>query len=136
MTCPVFPTESPHLVNEAVKSILGRIDTEQTAESEKTYVVGSTRDSSALGPLRQAIHDKRIIDAVRTRLQANWNGSTTFVRFDKQAASKGRVRLIDDAVEKPPLGSIILELSFDKSENEFSEFLNWFVPPTQDGHII
>ncbi|TFF86919.1 hypothetical protein EU519_00660 [Candidatus Thorarchaeota archaeon] len=134
--CPIFPTESPELVRQAVESILGGTDIRQSTNGEKTYMMGSMQGRDNLNLLRQAIHDKRIIDAVRSRLMKNWEVSTSFLRFDKQAAFKGRTRLVDDAAETPPLGSILLEVSFDKSESEFNQFMNWFVPPTQDGRVV
>lgn len=132
----MFPTESPELVRKAVESVIGRIATEESKEGGKASIVGHSDDIDSLIPLRQAIHNRRIIDAVRSRLQKNWDGSTTFLRFDKQAALAGRTRLIDDVVEKPPLGSIMVEVSFGGSESEYLEFLKWFAPPTQDGHVV
>ena len=75
------------------------------------------------------------IDAARKRLQSNWNGTSTNIHFDKQAAFTRKLRIIDDNQELPPLGSIEMIVTFD-SEQEFEEFVNWFTPPTKDGKII
>jgi predicted RNA binding protein with dsRBD fold (UPF0201 family) len=85
--------------------------------------------------LRLMIHDMRIIDAVRLRLQRNWNGMNTIIHLDKQVAYHHKIRLIDDSEEEPPLGTIEIQLNFD-DENGFEKFLRWFTPPTQNGKVM
>ena len=100
------------------------------SEISTTY---TNRD--AISSIRQTIHEIRIIDAARKRLKSNWNGTSTNIHFDKQAAFAKKLRIIDDNQELPPLGSIEMVLSFE-SEHQFEEFVNWFTPPTKDGRII
>ena len=85
--------------------------------------------------LRQLVHDKRILAAVRVRLLKNLDEFTTFMYLDKQAAYTGKLRLIDNIQENPPLGSIEIRFEFE-SESQFEEFLDWFSPRTKDGRII
>jgi predicted RNA binding protein with dsRBD fold (UPF0201 family) len=135
LKCPVFPTEDPELVKRAMESILGTSELDLLKDEQSMILTAVWDTKENLAVLRQGIHDRRIIDAARSRLLANWDGAETCVRFDKQAGFMGRVRLIDDDAENPPLGSICLDISFD-SEASFGDFLRWFVPPTQDGHVV
>ena len=132
--CPVNPTEDTKKVFTALENLLGRSDFTTTGNGDSqisvTYV---NRD--VINPVRQTIHETRIIDAARKRLKSNWNGTSTNIHFDKQAAFAKKLRIIDDDQELPPLGSIEMVLSF-KSEQEFEEFVNWFTPPTKDGRIV
>ena len=133
--CPVNPTEDSKKVGIALENLLGRsdfaiVDNDDTSEITVTY---TNRDT--VNFVRQAIHETRIIDAARKRLQSNWNGTSTNIHFDKQAAFARKLRIIDDNQELPPLGSIEMIVTFD-SEQEFEEFVNWFTPPTKDGKII
>jgi predicted RNA binding protein with dsRBD fold (UPF0201 family) len=136
LKCPIHPTEDVELVKSAMESILGTTELESVEEEDQGFTLTAVWNRQQnLAILRQGIHDRRIIDAVRSRLLANWDGAETHIRFDKQAGSTGRVRLIDDDAENPPLGYISLNLSFD-SETSFGDFLKWFVPPTQNGRIV
>ncbi|MHA1964374.1 MAG: RNA-binding domain-containing protein [Candidatus Thorarchaeota archaeon] len=133
--CPVNPTEDIKKVGKALENLLGRsdfitIDNDDVLEISVTY---ANRD--AINLVRQTIHETRIIDAARKRLRSNWNGTSTKIYFDKQASFARKLRIIDDNLELPPLGSIEIVLSFD-SDQEFEEFVNWFTPPTKGGKII
>ncbi len=130
-----YPTEDMQRVSRAIESILGRIQLSHADDGEVVRLDGTLNQSGLLGGLRQAIHDRRIIDAVRSRLQRNRVENTSRLMFDKQAALQGRVRLLDDSIETPPLGSILLEFRAE-SETEFNSFMNWFVPPTEDGRVV
>jgi predicted RNA binding protein with dsRBD fold (UPF0201 family) len=55
--------------------------------------------------------------------------------FDKQAAYTGKIRLIDNNHEDPPLGSIEIKFEFS-SGSQFEEFLDWFSPRTKNGRVI
>ncbi len=132
--CLVNPTEDTKKVGIALENLLGKsdftVDDNDTSEISVTY---TNRD--AINLVRQIIHETRIIDAARKRLRSNWNGTSTNIHFDKQAAFAKKLRIIDDNQELPPLGSIEMTLSFE-SEQEFDEFVNWFTPPTKDGRVI
>jgi predicted RNA binding protein with dsRBD fold (UPF0201 family) len=132
---PVNPTEDIAKVKKALENLLGKsdfttIDNDDTVEISASY---TNRDTINL--VRQIIHETRIIDAARKRLQSNWNGTSTKIHFDKQAAFVKKLRIIDDGLELPPLGTIEIVLSFE-SELEFEMFVSWFTPPTKDGKII
>ena len=133
--CPVNPTEDIKKVGEALESLLGRSDLTTLSNDDNVFDLSATyTNREAVNLVRQTIHETRIIDAARKRLRLNWNGRSTKIYFDKQAAFVRKLRIIDDNLELPPLGSIEMVLSFN-SEQEFEEFVNWFTPPTKDGKI-
>lgn len=132
----VHPTEDYELVKNSLENLLSPIQLEETKKGSLQIITVEFHDREMLRIIRQMIHDRRIIDAVRSRLRSNWNGSdSSFVRFDKQTATLRKLRLIDDRDERPPLGSILLECAV-ADETEFSSFLDWFVPPTENGRIV
>ena len=134
--CPVNPTEDINKVGEALENLLGRSDFTTINNDDNVLNLSATyTNRDAVNLVRQTIHETRIIDAARKRLRLNWNGTSTKIYFNKQAAFVRKLRIIDDNLELPPLGSIEMLLTFD-SEQEFDEFVNWFTPPTKDGKII
>ena len=133
--CPVNPTEDINKIGKAVENLLGRSDFETVDTDDVSEISASYTNRDTINHVRQTIHETRVIDAARKRIQSNWNGTSTKIYFDKQAAFARKLRIIDDNLELPPLGSIEIVLSFD-SEQEFEEFVYWFTPPTKDGKII
>jgi predicted RNA binding protein with dsRBD fold (UPF0201 family) len=132
---PVFPTEDIQRAETAVENLLGPMKFTRDEFAERVDLVSISEYREQFAYLRQAIHDKRILDAVRVRLLKNLDEFTTFLYFDKQAAFVGKPRLIDNIHEEPPLGSIEINFEF-KSQIEFEEFLDWFSPRTKDGKVI
>jgi predicted RNA binding protein with dsRBD fold (UPF0201 family) len=135
ITCPVNPTEDTKKVGTALENLLSQSDFVAVDNDDVSEISANYTNRDAVNIVRQAIHETRIIDAARKRLQSNWNGTSTNIHFDKQAAFAKKLRIIDDNQELPPLGSIEMVFSFE-SEQEFEEFVNWFTPPTKDGRII
>ena len=133
--CPVNPTEDIKKVREALENLLGSSDFTTINNDDVLDLSATYANRDAVNLVRLTIHEARIIDAARKRLRLNWNGTSTKIYFDKQAAFVRKLRIIDDNLELPPLGSIEMVLTFD-SEQEFDEFVNWFTPPTKDGKII
>ena len=133
--CLVNPTEDVEIVSNALLNLFpdSKIDRREMKVSIELNILLKDRDD--LENLRQMIHDARIIDATRLRLERNWNGINTLIRFDKQVACISRVRVLDDSEENQPLGAIEMQLDFD-DENEFERFVHWFTPPTKDGKIV
>jgi predicted RNA binding protein with dsRBD fold (UPF0201 family) len=123
-------------VKSTLESFLGTVEIEEREKPSTRVLIAKFDEREILRIVRQMIYDRRIIDAVRTRLRSNWNGSnSSFVRFDKQTATLRKLRLIDDRDERPPLGSMQLDCYFD-NEAEFADFIDWFVPHTEDGRIV
>jgi len=133
--CLVHPTEDIQRVEDAIKNILGSISLSRIELDEFTEIHSTIAKKTRFEILRQSIHDKRIIDAVRVRLLKNLDEFTTYIFFGKQAAYAGKLRLIDNTHEEPPLGSIEIRFDFE-SNSHFEEFLDWFSPRTKKGRII
>ncbi len=133
--CSVNPTEDTQKVERALVNIIGpqKFTHEEHSETSELVFSDSTQDS--LNLVRLSVHEERIIDAARKRLLSNWNGTSTQIHFDKQAAFIRKLRIIDDSIDLPPLGTIEIVLVFD-SETQFEEFLQWFTPPTKKGRVI
>ncbi|MHA1863530.1 MAG: RNA-binding domain-containing protein [Candidatus Thorarchaeota archaeon] len=133
--CLVHPTEDIQRVEDAIKNILGSISLSRIELDEFTEIHSTIAKKTRFEILKQSIHDKRIIDAVRVRLLKNLDEFTTYIYFSKQAAYTGKLRLIDNTHEEPPLGSIEIRFDFE-SNSHFEEFLDWFSPRTKKGRII
>jgi predicted RNA binding protein with dsRBD fold (UPF0201 family) len=133
--CIVHPTEEIQRIEKAIENILGSITLSTSKFDEFTEIYSSITSKDSFARLRQLVHDKRILSAVRVRLLKNLDEFSTFMHFDKQAAYTGKLRLIDNNHENPPLGSIEIRIEFE-SESQFEEFLDWFSPRTKDGRVI
>ncbi|TFG99866.1 hypothetical protein E4H12_01245 [Candidatus Thorarchaeota archaeon] len=133
--CIVHPTEDIQRVEKAIENILGPMAFSSTKLDEFTEIYSPDTNMASFTILRQLVHDKRIIDAARVRLLKNLDEFTTYMFFDKQAAYTGKIRLIDNNHEDPPLGSIEIKFEFN-SESQFEEFLDWFSPRTKNGQVI
>lgn len=135
ITCPINPTEDKKKVGMALTNLLGKSNLISPENSGESEISVSLKGRDELSFVRQNIHETRIIDTVRKRLKLNWNGTSTTIHFDKQAAFVKKTHILDDNQELPPLGSIEMVLIFD-SGSEFEEFVKWFTPPTRDGKVI
>ena len=135
ITCPVFPTEDEKIIEEALSNLFHHVGTKHYHLEQCNNISLDLTERNELSVLRQYIHELRIIDAVRRRLEANLNDTVTSFNLDKQAASLGKVRLLDDKDDTPSLGSIEIEIDF-MNDTELESFMSWFVPLTKDGKII
>ena len=133
--CPVHPTEDALKVKRALENIIGLQTFISENHGEVAEIVLTDSKQESLNLVRQMVHELRIINAARKRLLSNWNGTSTQIHFDKQAAFVGKLRIIDDSINLPPLGTIEIGLIF-QNETQFEEFLQWFSPPTKKGRII
>ncbi len=131
--CPIYPTEDPNRVCSALTYLF--VSESQCYETEDDHLFLKSSKRSSLDSMQQYIYSLRIIDAVRKRVLLNWDGIKTSVFFDKQAAYFGKLRLVDETEEDPPLGCIELEITLE-NEDDFNDFLAWFVPPTKDGKVV
>lgn len=135
--CPVHPTEDVERVKAAIETYLGKIPLESIEHNQIIELTASSESQDTLSTVRQSIHEKRILDAVRSRLLKNYNDLdfTTNIHIDKQAAYVGKLRVIDNDIENPPLGCIEIYVAFE-TNSQFERFLDWFSPRTKDGRVI
>ena len=135
ITCPVFPTEDEKRIEKALSNLFHHDGTKHFHLEQCDNISLNLSERNELSVLRQYIHELRIIDVVRRRLELNLKDTVTSFNLDKQAASLGKVRLLDDADDSPSLGSIKIAIDF-MNETELESFMSWFVPMTKDGRII
>ncbi len=135
LQCSVFPTEDFQKISVALSNLFPNIDIDFTTSQPEDEIVINISGEESVAFLRQYIHEARIIDAVRKKLVSNWTGSETKIHLDKQSAFIGKLRLIDEADDVSPLGTIETKLIFE-DDAEFEKFLLWFVPPTKDGRVV
>ncbi len=135
ISCPIQPTDDRNRVIDALAFLHPDVSShiEEDENGLSITFVGDEREF--LFHLRQHIHDNRVIDVFRRIIESNRSSRGTSFSVDKQAAYVNRLRLIDSQNGEPPLGSIKIEISM-KSSDALDAFLNWFVPPTEDGRII
>ncbi|MHA1950246.1 MAG: RNA-binding domain-containing protein [Candidatus Thorarchaeota archaeon] len=133
--CSVNPTEDANKVVKALENIIGPQEYILEDHGELTELVFSDSTQESLGLVRQLVHEERIIDAARKRLLSNWNGTSTRIHFDKQAAFIGKLRVVDDSITLPPLGTIEIDLVFE-GDAQFENFIHWITPPTKKGRVI
>ncbi len=133
--CSVYPTEDMGLVLQALRTLVPGTNPIEQSGVGKSGLFCRLQGSRSLEWIRNRIYDLRIIDAVRSRLIANWDGHETRVLFDKQAALSGRLRLVDDFEETPPLGAIDIVIR-PVSEAELEDLMAWLVPRTEDGRVV
>lgn len=129
--CPTYPTEDPEKVLLAVTSLFPDLEFRPTENG----VRAETSGRSGLEWLRSRIFERRIIDATRARLYSNADDDHTRLHLDKQAGLHGRVRIVDEFEEEPPLGTIVVDFFFE-STREMEEFIKWIAPPTEDGRAL
>ncbi len=132
--CPFFPTEASDLVTNAIHHIVPNVELGSIKGTECIWIQSEEMNESVLVPLREMIHENRIIDAARKTLRKSWTGTTAIMKLDKQAACYQKLRLVDQS-ESPPLGTIDIIISFE-DDNQYDNFLTWFTPPTKDGKIV
>lgn len=132
--CPVYPTENHDSLLNSVCALFPSLHFDIAQEERMTWIESIPSDESVLRPLREAVHEMRIIDVIRKLLRTSWTGSMFTLKLDKQAAFRGKLHFIDES-EDPPLGAIEITASCE-SQEEYEIFRQWFTPPTKNGKII
>ena len=122
ISCPVFPSEDPERVRQAVLNIFpdALLDTDDgmiTAEGP-----GTER-------FCEQIRRQRILDAARSVMMKGRRGERTVFHMNKQAAYAGKISFVD---ERTILGTIKVTL---RSE-DITSFIEALAPQTVDGEEV
>ena len=135
ISCSVQPTEDRNRVIDALAFLHPDISSHIEEDADVLSVNLDGNEKETLFHIRQHIHDNRVIDAFRRIIASNRSSRGTSFHVDKQAAYVNRLRLVDPQNGESPLGSIKIEISMESSD-ALDAFLNWFIPPTEDGRIL
>ncbi len=135
LTAEVYPTEDVRRVLQAMNTIIPfseEVDDVEIEGGERRKLITVRKEGhEALIKLRAAFRNNRILDTARSLLMTR-RGNLRALRFHKQAAYVGRVRLCDED-EMSPLGVISLTIDY---EGEAQTLADWLTPKTERGRPI
>jgi len=130
----IYPTEDVRKVLQAINTIIPfdeeRDDVEIVGNDVKTVIVRK-EGHEALIKLRSSFRSNRILDTARSLLLSR-SGRLRPLKFHKQAAYSGKVRLCDED-DISPLGVIILRIEYGGDPLILA---NWLSPQTEKGKIV
>ncbi|GEM_PF-274708 len=131
----VYPTEDVRRVLQAMNTIIPfseEIDDVDIEEEERRKLIKVRKEGyEALIKLRSAFRNNRILDTARSLLMTR-RGHLRALRFHKQAAYVGKVRLCDED-EMSPLGVISLIIDY---EGDTQTLADWLTPKTERGRPV
>ena len=116
---PLFPTEDPEKLIQAMKNIL---PTEffKDARTSGTFIVGMAEGIESLTTFKELVKKFQIGPMIRNRLLHSILDNMTTLYMNKQAAFVGKIALLD-VNEEPPLGVI----SFSIVSNDLESVIDW-----------
>ncbi len=121
LSCPVFPSEDPKKVRDAV----GRIFPGEELAEEDGLISGPV----SLDNFSKMIRRQQILDTTRSVLFKGLRGDRTVIRLNKQVATVGKVSF---AEPRPVLGAIEISIEGDDLES----FIDRLAPATVDGKEV
>ena len=122
ITCPIFPSEDPQRVAQAVTNIFPGI--ELNVEEERI-----TAETSDLGHFALQIRRQRILDTTRSVLMKGRRGERSVFNMNKQAAYAGKISFVE---ERTILGTIKVTVEAD----DVTIFIEHLAPQTVDGEEV
>ncbi len=130
----VYPTEDIRKVLLAMRTIIPfdeEVDDLEIVDREMKLVRLRKEGYEALIKLRTSFRNNRVLDTARSLLITR-RGKLRPLRFHKQAAYGGKVRLCDED-EMSPLGVITLTIEYEG--NPFT-LADWLTPRTEKGRPV
>lgn len=131
----IYPTEDERKVIQAMKSIVPfneEIDEVEIVHEGSTKLLRVRKEGhDSLLKLRNSLRNNRVLDTARSLLLSK-KGGIKPLRFHKQAATLGRVSLVDDE-EFSPLGAIVLKIDY---EGDPEVLADWLAPRTERGKPV
>ncbi|MDK2372482.1 MAG: RNA-binding domain-containing protein [Candidatus Korarchaeota archaeon] len=135
LVAEVYPTEDIKRVLQAMNTIIPfseEVDDVDIEEKGRRKLIRVRKEGhEALIKLRSAFRNNRILDTARSLLMTR-RGNLRALRFHKQAAYVGKVRLCDED-EMSPLGVISLIINY---EGDAQILADWLTPKTERGRPI
>jgi len=122
ISCPVFPSEDPDRVRQAVLNIFPGTELVLTEGT----LSGETDNADHFS---EQIRRQRILDSTRSMLVKGRNGDRSTVHLNKQAAYAGKISFTES---KTILGTIKVIFSSD----DITAFIGSLAPQTVDGEEV
>ena len=121
------PTEKEETIRKILEEfVIAKIILDKRYDS--IYLVSRSSTIGSLAIFGEWVKQQRIIDTVRARLIRSITGNMTALYFNRQAATMGRLSLIDFE-DNPPNGPIILQIISDG----LPYIINKLIPRTWKG---
>ncbi len=130
----IYPTEDPKKVLHAINTIIPfneEVDDVEMIGDEIKQIIIRKEGYEPLIKLRSSLRNNRVLDTARSLLLTRKHELRP-LRFHKQAAYNGKVRLCDRE-EISPLGVILLKIEYEGNPIVLA---NWLVPKTERGRPI
>ncbi len=130
----VYPTEDLKKVLQAINTIIPfneEVDDVEIIGEEMKLIVVRKDGYEPLIKLRSSLRNNRVLDTARSLLLTRKHELRP-LRFHKQAAYNGKVRLCDRD-EISPLGVISLKIEY---KGDPIVLANWLVPRTERGRPV
>ncbi len=130
----IYPTEDPRKVFRAINTIVPfneEMDDVEISGDEIKLITIRKEGHESLIKLRSSLRSNKILDTARSLLLTRRHELRP-LRFHKQAAYGGKVRLCDKD-EISPLGVITLRIEY---EGDPVILANWLTPKTEKGRPI
>jgi predicted RNA binding protein with dsRBD fold (UPF0201 family) len=116
--CPIYPSEDPKKVEQAITNILDNIDIKM---SKETIRATSTKLES-LKKIYKTIHTHKTQNTYRRQLNLNLENESTWFYLNKQAAFANTISICSESDESP-LGPIKITLDSKNIE----QVLEWLI---------
>ena len=121
ISCPVYPSEDPEKVREAILNIFPDASLERTEEG--------FRGEASTSRFYDLIRKQKILDSTRSTMHKGVRGSRIVLHLNKQVAVVGKVSFTEP---KTILGTMIVTIECDDPE----ETIDQIAPRTVDGQEV
>jgi len=122
LSCPVFPSEDPERVRQAVLNIFPSAD---LVLSDGVL----SGDAGSIDHFSTQIRRQRILDTMRSMLIKGRKGESSMLNINKQAAYAGKISFVE---ERTILGTIKVIFRSD----DIMAFIESLAPQTVDGEEV
>jgi predicted RNA binding protein with dsRBD fold (UPF0201 family) len=121
VSCPIYPSEDPAKVRDAVLSIFPDADLREEA--------GRLSGEASIECFAEAIRKQKILDSARSALFRGRTGDSSVIDLNKQAASVGKVSFTEP-------GSVLGSIEVTVADDDLEGFIDTVAPVTVDGREV
>ena len=116
--CPIYPSEDPKKVEQAITNIIDDVDIKISTE----VIKATSTNLESLKKIYETIHSHKTQNTYRRQLNLNLNNESTWFYLNKQAAFANKISICSESDESP-LGPIKVILD---SKN-IKQVLEWLI---------